>query len=147
MLVNVLYHTTSFYFSFEIIIQYDLVVNQHLSNLHLNIHVHALLVNIKFVWTNIRSKKQSETPASYSVLIRSECKLILYLLTMYVNCVHPAMSKCQTQQKNCLKKSRNKRRSNHVQWCPLPRPRFYYYRCSTVKDKVVYWWCCLYYFW
>ena len=39
----------------------------------------------------------------FSSLFRSECKLILYLTTMYVYCVYPAISKSSKQLPNCLK--------------------------------------------
>jgi hypothetical protein len=40
---------------------------------------------------------------SFSSLFRSECKLILFLTTMYVYCVYPAISKGPKQLPNCLK--------------------------------------------
>ena len=36
-------------------------------------------------------------------LFRSECKLILYLTTMYVYCIYSALSKSPKQLQNCLK--------------------------------------------
>jgi hypothetical protein len=39
----------------------------------------------------------------FSRLCRSECKLILYLTTMYIYCLYPAISKSQKQLPNCLK--------------------------------------------
>ena len=38
-----------------------------------------------------------------SIMFRSECKLILYLTTMYVYCVNPAISKRPKHLLNCLK--------------------------------------------
>ena len=46
-----------------------------------------------------------------SGLFCSECKSILYLPTMYVYCVYPAMSKCSKTTTNVSEKSRNMRRS------------------------------------
>jgi hypothetical protein len=45
-------------------------------------------------------------------LIRSEYKWILYLATMYVYCVYPAMSKKSENLSNLNKKDRNKRQSS-----------------------------------
>ena len=36
-------------------------------------------------------------------MFRSECKLNLYLTTMYVYCVYPAISKSTKELPNCLK--------------------------------------------
>ena len=42
---------------------------------------------------SFRNRQNSEPLASFSGLFRSEYKCILYLTTMYVYCVYPAMSK------------------------------------------------------
>jgi hypothetical protein len=39
---------------------------------------------------------------SFSVLFRNECKLILYVPTMYVYCTYSAMSRSPKQVQNCL---------------------------------------------
>jgi hypothetical protein len=52
-----------------------------------------LSVNIKFICTSFRNRQNSEPSTSFSCLFRSEYKWILYLTTMYVYCVYPAMSK------------------------------------------------------
>ena len=41
--------------------------------------------------------------ANFSGPLRSECKLILYLPTIHIYCVRPAMSKSPIQVPNCLK--------------------------------------------
>ena len=43
--------------------------------------------------------------ASLSGLCHSECKLILYLLTVHVYCVYPAISKRPKQLTNCLNRT------------------------------------------
>ena len=48
-------------------------------------------------------RKASIRRASFFSLFHSECKLILYLATMYVSCVYPAISKSLKQLPNCLK--------------------------------------------
>ena len=56
-------------------------------------NIRTLSVNIKFICTSFRNRQNSEPLASFSGLFRSEYKYILYLTTMYVYCVYPAMSK------------------------------------------------------
>jgi hypothetical protein len=56
-------------------------------------NIRTLSVNIKFICTSFRNRQNSEPSASFSGLFYSEYKLILYLTTMYVYCVYPAMSK------------------------------------------------------
>ena len=56
-------------------------------------NIRTLSVNIKFICTSFRNRQNSEPLASFSGLFRSEYKWILYLTTMYVYCVYPAMSK------------------------------------------------------
>ena len=56
-------------------------------------NIRTLSVNIKFICTSFRNRQNSEPLASFSSLFRSEYKYILYLTTMYVYCVYPAMSK------------------------------------------------------
>jgi hypothetical protein len=56
-------------------------------------NIHTLSVNIKFICTSFRNRQNSEHLASFSGLFCSEYKWILYLTTMYVYCVYPAMSK------------------------------------------------------
>jgi hypothetical protein len=59
--------------------------------------------NIKFVCTGFRNMQKNESKTSFTGLLSSQCKLILYLSTLYVYCVDPAMSKSQKQLPNCLK--------------------------------------------
>jgi hypothetical protein len=47
--------------------------------------------------------QKNESKTSFIGLLSSQCKLILYLSTLYVYCVDPAMSKSQKQLPNCLK--------------------------------------------
>jgi hypothetical protein len=54
----------------------------------------------------------SEPLASFSGLFRSKYKWILYLTTMYVYCVYPAMSKKSENLSDLNKKDRNKRHSS-----------------------------------
>ena len=56
-------------------------------------NIRTLSVNIKFICTSFRNRQNSEPWASFSGLFPSEYKWILYLTTMYVYCVYPAMSK------------------------------------------------------
>ena len=56
-------------------------------------NIRTLSVNIKFICTSFRNRQNSEPLASFSGLFRSEYEWILYLTTMYVYCVYPAMSK------------------------------------------------------
>jgi hypothetical protein len=56
-------------------------------------NIRTLSVNIQFICTSFRNRQNSEHLASFSGLFRSEYKLILYLTTMYLYCVYPAMSK------------------------------------------------------
>jgi hypothetical protein len=55
-------------------------------------NINTLSENINFICTSFRNR-----------LFRCECKLILYLAIMYVNCVYPAISKSPKQLPNCLK--------------------------------------------
>ena len=57
-------------------------------------------------------QKQAEQKARYSSLFRSEYKRILYLMTMYVYCVYPAMSKKPENLSDLNKKDRNKHHSS-----------------------------------
>ena len=50
-------------------------------------------VVIKFICTSFRNRQNSEPLASFFGLFRREYKWILYLTTIYVYCVYPAMSK------------------------------------------------------
>ena len=72
----------------------------------------TLLVNIKFICTSFRNRQNSESLASFSGLFRSEYKRILYLTTMYVYCVYPAMSKKSENLSDLNTKDRNKRHSS-----------------------------------
>ena len=69
-------------------------------------------VNIKFISMSFRNRQNSEPSASFSCLFRSEYKRILYLTTMYVFCVYPAMSKKSENMSDLDKKDRNKRHSS-----------------------------------
>jgi hypothetical protein len=75
-------------------------------------NIRTLSVNIKFICTSLRNRQNSEPLASFSCLFRSECKWILYLTTMYVYCVYPAMSKKSENLSDLDKKDRNKRHSS-----------------------------------
>ena len=59
-----------------------------------------------------RNRQNSERLTSFSGLFRSEYKWILYLTTMYVFCVYPAMSKKSENLSDLNKKDRNKRHSS-----------------------------------
>jgi hypothetical protein len=72
----------------------------------------TLFVNITFICTSFRNRQNSEPSASFSCLFRSEYTLILYLTTMYVFCVYPAMSKKSENLSDLDKKDRNKRHSS-----------------------------------
>ena len=58
---------------------------------------------IIYLCTSFRNGQKSEPSTSFSSLFHSECKLIVYLTTMYVCCVYPAISKSPKQLPNCLK--------------------------------------------
>jgi hypothetical protein len=60
-------------------------------------------------------------------LFRNECKLILYLTTMYVYCVYPAISKGSNQLQYWSENSWNKRRSKSFQRRHMWRHRLYCY--------------------
>ena len=75
-------------------------------------NIRTLSVNIKFICTSFRNRQNSEPLASFSGLICSEYKWILYLTTMYVYCVYPAMSKKSEKLSDLNKKDRNKHHSS-----------------------------------
>ena len=52
---------------------------------------------------SFRNKLTSEPLVRFSGLFRSECKLILYLKTLYIYCIYPAISKSPNHPSNCLK--------------------------------------------
>jgi hypothetical protein len=83
-------------------------------------NIRTLSVNIKFICTSFRNRQNSEPSASFSDLFRSEYKWILYLTTMYVYCVYPAMSKKSENLSDLNKKDRNKRRM---------------YICTNISEK------------
>ena len=69
-------------------------------------------VNIKFNGASFRNRQNSEPLASFSGLFCSEYKCILYLSTMYVYCVYPAMSKKSENLSDLNKKDRHKPHSS-----------------------------------
>ena len=71
-------------------------------------NIRTLSVNIKFICTSFRNRQNSEPLASFWGLFCSEYKWILYLTTMYVYCVYPAMSKKSENLSDLNKKDRNK---------------------------------------
>ena len=75
-------------------------------------NIRTLSVNIKFICTSFRNRQHSEPLGSFSGLFRSEYKWIVYLTTMYVYCVYPAMSKKSENLSDLNKKDRNKRHSS-----------------------------------
>ena len=66
-------------------------------------NMHTMSENIKFICTSFRNRQKIEPLTSFSSLFRSECKLFLYLTTMYVYCVYPGISKSPKHMPNCLK--------------------------------------------
>ena len=85
----------------------------HSKNIFMYIYnIRTLSVNIKFICTSFRNRQNSEPFSSFSGLFRSEYKWILYLTTMYVYCVYPAMSKKSENLSGLRKKDRNKRHSS-----------------------------------
>ena len=81
----------------------------HSKNIFMYIYnIRTLSVNIKFICTSFRNRQNSEPSASFSGLFRREYKRILYLTTMYVYCVYPAMSKKSENLSDLNKKDRNK---------------------------------------
>ena len=75
-------------------------------------NIRTLSVNIKFICTSFRNRQNIEPSASFLGLFRSEYKWILYLTTMYVYCVYPAMSKKSENLSDLNIKDRNKRHSS-----------------------------------
>jgi hypothetical protein len=75
-------------------------------------NIRTLSVNIKSICTSFRNSQNCEPSASFSCLFRSEYKRILYLTTIYVYCVYPAMSKKSENLSDLNKKHRNKRHSS-----------------------------------
>ena len=75
-------------------------------------NIRTLSVKIKFICTSFRNRQNSEPSVSFSCLFRCEYKLILYLTTMYVFCVYPAMSKKSENLSDLSKKDRHKRHSS-----------------------------------
>ena len=75
-------------------------------------NIRTLSVNIRFICTSFRNRHNSEPLANFSCLFHSEYKWILYLTTMYVFCVYPAMSKKSENLSDLDKKDRNKRHSS-----------------------------------
>ena len=73
--------------------------------------IHCPQISNLFVAALVTGRK-----TSFSGLFRSECKYISYLPTMYVYCVYTTMSKTTTK---LFENSRDKRRSNYFQLCPL----------------------------
>ena len=62
-------------------------------------NIHTLSENMY----ELQKQVKKRTFSSFSSRFRSECKLILYLATMYLYCVYPAISKSPKQLPNCLK--------------------------------------------
>jgi hypothetical protein len=75
-------------------------------------NIRTLSVNIKCICTSFRNRQNREPSASFSGLFRRGYKWILYLTTMYVYCVYPAMSKKSEYLSDLNKKDRNKRHSS-----------------------------------
>jgi hypothetical protein len=75
-------------------------------------NIRTLSLNIKFISTSFRNRQNSETLGSFSGLFCSEYKWILYLKTMYVYCVYPAMSKKLENLSDLNYRDRNKRHSS-----------------------------------
>jgi hypothetical protein len=73
-------------------------------------NIRTLSVNIKFICTSFRNRQNRKPSASFSCLFHS--KWILYLTTMHVFCVYPAMSKKPEILSDLDKKDRNKRHSS-----------------------------------
>ena len=60
-------------------------------------NIRTLSENIKFMCTSFTNRYTSEPLGNFSSLFRRECNLILYLTTMYMYCVYPAISKSPKQ--------------------------------------------------
>jgi hypothetical protein len=97
------------------VVKYSYTLYIHVGCVRLFIYMYnirTLSVNIKFICTSFRNRQNSEPLASFSCLFRSEYTWILYLPTMYVYCVYPAMSKKSENLSDLDKKDRNKRHSS-----------------------------------
>ena len=78
-----------------------MIQNTHIVQYNIHIQYPYIVGKYKINWNEL--KKQVETGAFDDLFyFRSECKLILYLLTMYVYCAYPAISKGKKQLPNCL---------------------------------------------
>jgi hypothetical protein len=91
-------------------------------------NIRTLSVNINFICASFRNRQNSEPSANFSGLFRSEYKRTLYLTTMYVYCVYPAMSK-KSENLSDLKQKGQKQASfiafhKCCQGCFLCGPRY-----------------------
>jgi hypothetical protein len=77
-----------------------------------NIQYTYIVGKYKIYLYKLRNRQNSKPLATFSCLFRSEYKWILYLPTMYVYCVYPAMSKKSENLSDLDKKYRNKRHSS-----------------------------------
>jgi hypothetical protein len=103
-------------------------------------HFLLLLALINIQYTCIHCWKMSNLfvqalETGISSRFRSECKLILYLTTMYIYCVFPAMSKSPKTTDKLLENSWNKRLSNGFQWCHPWCQHLYCYRFFLLLYK------------
>ena len=57
----------------------------------------------KIYFYELEKQVERDSLTSFSSLFHSEYKLILYLTTMYIYCVYPAISKSPKHLPNCLK--------------------------------------------
>ena len=64
---------------------------------------YAIYVHCWKIYNLFARALETGRKASCSSLFRCECKLILYLSTLYVNCVYPAISKNSKHLPSCLK--------------------------------------------
>jgi hypothetical protein len=109
-------------------------------------NIRTLSVNIKFICTSFRNRQNSEPSASFSGLFRSECKWILYLTTLYVYCVYPAMSKKSENLVRFRQKGQKQASFLAFHKCCLPvskarTDKFYIYRQRTYIVYISVWSC------
>jgi hypothetical protein len=108
----VTFHNNYMQFYRHIIFLWSFSIDREIAITTYIYNIRTLSVNIKFICTSFRNRQNSEPSASFSGLFRSEYKWILYLTTMYVYCVYPAMSKKSENLSDLNKKDRNKHHSS-----------------------------------
>ena len=69
----------------------------------LRVKIYTMYVHCQIIYNLFLQALETGRKASFSSLIHSECKLILYLTTVYVYCIYLAISKSTKHLSNCLR--------------------------------------------